>query len=224
MTEQNQDNLSARQKFAQWYSQSNSNSVKGFKNHTIAVSATKVFTSLIAILLVGLLIAWPLVFTPEETLSLKFTEVSTDEDEIPVMMKPVFHGLDSKNQPFNVVADEAIQQAENEVYLKNISGDITLEGGKWMSLTSKEGKIFLNNNTADLMGDVNIISEDGFEFKTNSAHVDFSNNTANGNENVVGQGPIGVLNSVGFSMTDNGNEILFKGPVKLTIYPGSGAI
>jgi lipopolysaccharide export system protein LptC len=210
------------EKLSQWYSQERERTTKSAKWHTSIISTIKLLSILIAFLLLASLLIWPLVFTPEETFNLKFAPMETDESETPVMINPKFHGVDEKQQPYNVIAMEAVQEGDNVIYIKGVSGDITIDGGQWLNISSDEGRINTKDKKAKLFGNVNIISDDGFEFITDVAYIDFNKNSANGDKPVVGQGPMGTLHATGFTIMEGADTILFSGPIKMIIYPGTG--
>lgn len=213
---------SRKDEFSNWYSQQTAGRTVKYKSHAFVVSSLKVITFLGALLLLALLLIWPLIFTPQETFNLQLSPMESDADETPVMLKPRFQGVDKQNQPYNITAEEAVQESEELVHMKNVSGDITMKGNKWIAISSQEGKINVPTKTAELRGKVNILSDEGFEFTTDLAYIDFDKGTAYGNDPVVGQGPPGILNSNGFAVLGETDEIIFNGPVKMTIYPEAG--
>src|SRR3546814_11731009 len=69
--------------------------------------------------------------------------------------------------------------------------DIVLENGCWVVLIGTEGFYYLDKQTLELTGAVNLFHDKGYEFKTTSAVLDLTAGDAVGTEPVQGQGPFG---------------------------------
>jgi hypothetical protein len=69
----------------------------------------------------------------------------------------------------------------------------------------------------DLLGDVNLVHENGTRFVTNSAHIDVAADTAVGNDPVTGHGSSGDIAAQGFRVTDQGNMVFFTGRSNLLL-------
>lgn len=190
--------------------------------YTRLVSAAKVGFTLAALVLIGVLVALPLMSPVHSDFKLTFTalETTADAQEKPVMVNPRFQGTDSNKQPFNITAKTATKQSEQQLILKFPSGDITLADGGWITLTASEGALMLEEKTLDLIDAVSLYSSDGYEFHTESAHVSFDDNSAFGSEPVQVTGPAGTLEANGFVVEQRGERILFTGGVKMVLYPG----
>lgn len=135
-----------------------------------------------------------------------------------MMTNPNYQGVDKKNQPFTVVADKAEQIDENTVSLTNIQADIMLGPDSWVSLNAGAGRLNLLTKQLELNKGVNIFYTDGYEFRTEHAHIDIEGGSAYGEDPVEGQGPLGVLKATGFALLDHGNTIIFNNSVTITLY------
>lgn len=187
--------------------------------HARFVLAMKILCALIAIGLISLLIVLP-VFSP---VAKKFKLISPlsemgGENTSQKMQNPRFQGLDSQNQPYNIVADVAIQKAKDIFLLENITADITLKEGGWVSVTAKHGVLSLSDKMVDLSEEVHIFSDSGNEVSTTFAHIDMKENIISSEKPIHMQGPSGILDAQGFILRQNDKKIVFVGPVSMKVY------
>ena len=134
-------------------------------------------------------------------------------------MNPRFHGLDKFNRPFNIRADEATQQTEILVGLKNISGDMAVQNGQWIMLEASDGVANTENKTLHLTGKVRVYTSEGYEIDSTDVTADMDNGIATSNVPVQMQGPLGLLTGSGFVLDINAQKLNITGRVHLTIYP-----
>lgn len=190
--------------------------------YTRFVSIAKMALIFIAVVLAIALVAFPILKPVHEQFNLTFSEVKTKDLEKPKMVSPKLYGTDDDGQPYNVVADEAVQHTEHQIKLKNINADITLSDESWLALISEHGLVESKAHTLDLMGGVNMFTDGGFELYTDVMHVNFQDNTAHSDAPVEGHSPMGTLSASGFKVSDKGETIYFTGRVKVIIYPQDG--
>lgn len=178
---------------------------------------------LVALLLLGLVVVWPLVTGREEGFRITFSDASGLDGSLR-MVNARYLGVDDRNQPYTVTAAEASQTEPNSplVKLQDISADVFIDDGKgqWLALTAREGLYERDARLLDLAGDVSIFSDQGHEFHTDRAHVDLGARIADGDALVKGQGPLGLLEAGNFYVDDDKQIMLFGGGVKMTIFPG----
>lgn len=188
---------------------------------------TKLKISLISLsiaMLMGLII-WPLTEIGQEQhkVSLERVDANNTDSKI-VMEKPRFYGIDSNNQPYNIIAMEAKQQSENVIILSNVTGNMMLKDGMRVSMKAKTGTYNLLDKNVELVGNVNIITDNGYKFDTNTVHVDVETNIIKGDEKVKIIGLLGVLSSNSFIIKNNIDEMNFYGDVHLVAYPAQKKI
>lgn len=188
--------------------------------HARFVLAMKILCILIALVLILLLIMFS-AFSPVEKkfkLLPSAPEMVLNDNDSQKIQNPRFQGVDSQNQPYNIVADVAIQKTKDIFLLENITADITLHEEGWVSLSAKRGVLTLSQKTVDLSEDVHVFSEGGHEISTEFAHIDMKKNIVASEKAVHMQGPLGILNAQGFVSYQNDNKIVFVGPVHVKIY------
>ena len=179
---------------------------------------------LVAVLLLGLIVIWPLMTGREEGFRITYSEM-TDVDGTLKMVNARYIGTDERNQPFTVTATEASQPEPNSsvVLLREIAADIfmTEEADAWYALTAAEGVYEREQKLLDLAGQVTLYSDAGHELVTETAHIDLGLGIAEGDQPVQAQGPLGLLNAGNFRLIDRGETMYFGNRVKLVVFPGA---
>jgi lipopolysaccharide export system protein LptC len=128
-----------------------------------------------------------------------------------------YNGVDEKGRPYTITAATAWQINPERVGLTMPKGDITLENGTWLMLTSKEGTYMQHANQLDLQKDVTLYRDDGTTMHTESASIDVKAGAAAGSQPTHVEGPFGVLDAQGFTVMDKGTAIDFPGPAHLVL-------
>lgn len=180
----------------------------------------KWFLVSLAFVLLALLIGWPLLYgeRSDEHLEIAFPSMDTGEHNTTSMVKPNFQGVDQFNRPYSVTADLATQQDNDTILLHKLFAEITLDDGRWYSMISEKGTLDMSRKTLDAYGDINILSDKGFEVRTDSAHFNMAQGGITGVEPVAIQGPMGILKATGFVVEQQGDVMRFDGRVRLTVY------
>ena len=154
----------------------------------------------------------------------KFTEITskdnfnTDQEE-QIVIEPKFIGLDKNKKPFTIRAEKAKKTRSNEnLYrLEMPSGEIKDNSGNTIFLKSSKGEFNQNSQEIFLFKNVELTREDGLLFETEEAMIDLKTNDIFGKKNVSGKNKEGKIFSSGFSITEEGNKIFFKGKTNLLI-------
>ena len=154
----------------------------------------------------------------------KFTEITskdnfnTDQEE-QIVIEPKFIGLDKNKKPFTIRAEKAKKTKSNEnLYrLEMPSGEIKDNSGNTIFLKSSKGELNQNSQEIFLFKDVELTREDGLLFETEEAMIDLKTNDIFGKKKVSGKNKEGKIFSSGFSITEEGNKIFFKGKTNLLI-------
>ena len=154
----------------------------------------------------------------------KFTEVTskdnfnTDQEE-QIVIEPKFIGLDKNKKPFTIRAEKAKKTKSNEnlYQLEMPSGEIKDNSGNTIFLKSSKGEFNQNSQEIFLFKNVELTREDGLLFETEEAMIDLKTNDIFGEKKVSGKNKEGKIFSSGFSITEEGNKILFKGKTNLLI-------
>jgi lipopolysaccharide export system protein LptC len=184
------------------------------------VGFMKLSLPLAALVLVGLIVAWPQLYARYDGLGLSFAKIEVNSQEIR-MASPRYQGIDASGRPYLVTADTAIQVGANHeiVKLEHIHADMALEGGGWATLTANNGVYHEDTKMLWLNGDVSVYSDNGYEFHGPTATCDMNSGEVTSDDPVRGQGPTGLLNANAFWLADKGNHMRFTKGVRMTLYP-----
>lgn len=165
-------------------------------------------------------------------ISIVFRNLPSLEDDLH-MVSPVFTGFDTKNRPYKVTAERAVQDVANPnlVMLQRINGNLLVktEGrdqtsqAEWIQLTAARGLLNSVDQNLQLSGDITLIAQGKYEFLTEQALVDFRQNIILGDVEVQGTSPMGNVVADSFEVRDDGNRIFFSGHVRTIIIPDKKA-
>ena len=174
--------------------------------------------------LAATVVAWPYLYGRSNTPS-QFDLPTTGieiKDGRPTMTNARFLATDGSGQPYTITADLAWQEqgAEDIIFMEVLEGDILLVSGAWMTLSADRGVFDQAEQRLILESNVSLFSDSGYEMHTSKAEIDLASGTAQGDMQVVGQGPAGLLTASGFDILDSGDRLRFTGPVHMTVFPG----
>ena len=180
--------------------------------YTRTVGLLKILLPSLAVLIVALLVAWPLL-QPDERAS---TLSDTGELE---MLNAHYVGTDKENRPFTVESERAVRSTAdpNVMDLVKPEAEMVLKDGTWIVLRAQTGRYNQETGKLLLLGGVRVMHDKGYEFASDEAHVDVAEGTAWGDLPVTGQGPFGELNAEGFRLYDRGRTLVFTGRSNLKL-------
>lgn len=187
---------------------------------SIFVGAMKIALPLAAVVVVGVLVAWPQIFRQEGFFRLGFSEAAVEQGA-PTAVNVRFHGLDRHNRPYRVLADTATQDPadRSRTFLAKPSADVASGAGGWLIIGAKSGVYREDVRTLGLSGDITVFSDQGYEFHAITAAVDMAASTVSSDDKVWGQGPFGMLHANGLRVFDGGDRIRFTNGVRVTLWP-----
>ena len=178
----------------------------------------------VAVALLALVAVWPRLQTEIEQMHFTLPRLDPREAQDLRMVNAHFTGVDRQNRPFVVTAEVARQNpsADQLMALEGPKGDLTSTSGNWFELMSYTGLYQPTTQLLDLFGNVQLFQDKGNEFRTDSAHIDMVNGTAEGHEKIEGQGPFGHVTGEGFRILNHGDIIIFTGHAHLELSPRQG--
>ncbi len=181
----------------------------------------KVLLPAVAVALLLLALAWPQLTPEEDDFKLDIAAVGPQGGDKPQVLNPRLLGVDEQTRPFQITAEMGSRLDDKEgleVYqLDQPSADIILEDGSWVALNALDGVFERVGQMLYLSGGVNLFHDSGYEFATESAQVNLTDRSAEGDEPVHGQGPFGVIDAEGFRVLERGDVIIFTGRAEMTI-------
>jgi lipopolysaccharide export system protein LptC len=198
--------------------------LSGRNSYSIFVGFLKVLLPALAVALILLVVIWPQLGRDARDFRIRVSDISLEQADSLTMLNARFEGLDDKNQPFTLTADEATQTTDDEnlIRLELPKGDITLEDGSWLAMAAREGRYRRDAQVLELSGEVTLFHDRGFELRTQAVRVDLEAGVAQGSQTVEGQGPFGNLVAEGFEVLDRGARIVFTGRSRAVFYPRDG--
>jgi lipopolysaccharide export system protein LptC len=157
-----------------------------------------------SLLILGAVIVIPLLEQTRDGARISFvsSKVVTGNDQ-PVMEKPKLQGLDAQDQPYTITASRAIQESATKVRMFEVQGDL-FSNGSWLNLTADRGLFDKTKSTLLLEGNVVLYRDDGTVVNTTRAEIDTKAGSARADAPISGQGPLGTLNGVGYSIEQSG--------------------
>ncbi|OUR78473.1 LPS export ABC transporter periplasmic protein LptC [Alphaproteobacteria bacterium 46_93_T64] len=194
--------------------------LKSTGRYTRFVSVMKFTLPTLAIILVGIAFLIPAMDKEPDTISLEYLSISESDQKL-TMTKPRFLSSDKGNQQFMVTAESATQESisSRKIELTQMQADITLKNGHWLSVTAPKGWLDPDTETLDLVGGVEIFSDDGNQFSAKSARVKLKERRFMSPDGLTGHGPLGEISADSFVANQVAGTLRFEGNVKMTLYP-----
>jgi lipopolysaccharide export system protein LptC len=168
---------------------------------------------LVALGLVGLLIAWSRIDPIIRQIHISDTEQAPKEIDAVTMENARFAGVDAQNRSFDVTAVRAVQSSDdsNHIDLQQPKANIVLASGAKVAVESEAGGLQRDTQILDLVGKVTLTQDADYEFHTSKARIDLNERTAAGDAPVEGRGPQGEIHAEGFDILDGGARVIFRG-------------
>ena len=166
-----------------------------------------------------LVVVWPEFKPKPERFAVGISDLKVNVEGGQRVVNARFTGVDSENRPFSVTADAVVQDADDGVKLTQPKADVTLAGDSWVAIAAPQGTFWRKPRVLDLVGGVDLFHDDGYEFQTEEARIDFRIGAASGDTPVKGHGPFGTVDAEGFRIVESGNRIIFNGKSRLVIFP-----
>ena len=149
----------------------------------------------------------------------KFSYSETIDGSInQVLVKPIFMGLNKKEQPFKVTASKATRFKEetDTFYLENPIGEILIDNDKYY-LSGKNGVYDKNIQELKINGDVKFNNNLDLKFSTTEIFFDFKKQVLFGEKAVSGYRNNTKIDSQGIKILNKENKIIFTGKTKLLL-------
>lgn len=194
---------------------------KGVTRYTSFVKLSKIALLILLLVLFGAVILLPMLEQDRAGVRVAFSGVKESTTNIahPVMKQPRYQGVDEKQQPYAVSAEEAVQQDADTVKLKNVLADMRFVDASWVMLGAGVGVMDITNKTIILSDKVSLNHNQGYELYVDKVMVDLNKGVMYSQNKVEGQSPAGFLQADGFYASRNDKSLLLKGHVKLIIQP-----
>ncbi len=183
----------------------------------VMLTLTKWLLPLGALLLLASVALWPEIARVKDQGRIAFRRAFSVEPDSGRMREPRYRGVDERGRPYTITADSALQSGPLRIDLVEPKGDLVPEGGGWVMVEAREGVFIQHAGQLDLSHDVVLYRDDGTVMRTQSAAVDVKQGAAASDDMTHAEGPFGVLDAQGFTLTDKGAAIQFHGPARLVL-------
>jgi lipopolysaccharide export system protein LptC len=188
----------------------------GLARRRFVITLTKWLLPAAALLLLATIALWPQLARMRESARIAFQRVTTEVGGA-TLTDVRYRGVDEQGRPYTLTAATAQQDGPDRINLTTPKGDITLGNGPWLMVQSKLGVYLQHSGQLDLSREVTLYRDDGTTLVTASASIDMKNGAAASSEPTHAEGPFGVLDAQGFTLTDKGTAIQFAGPAHLVL-------
>ena len=187
-------------------------------HYSIIVKSLKYFLLFLSITIFTILIIKSVTQKSANQNSLITFESEEVSSTTQVLKKPLFMGLDKKQQPFKISALKATRftSSDNIFNLDKPNGEIETNSEKFYIYGNK-GVYDNNNQTLMINGDVEFTNKNSIKFETSVAEFDFRKQILTGNESVIGRKNDSIIKSEGFKIINKENKVIFFGKSYLTL-------
>ena len=187
-------------------------------NHTYTkfIKFFRKFMVIVALILILAVALWLGYYKDEKAVAPEpEKEMSTEA----ALVQAQFDGVDNQGRPFRVTAERTVQQSDNsDVFNLTLPmADIVDQNNRWMAASANAGQYNQASTVLYLEENVKLFYDDGMEFTLEKAEINMSDNTANSDAPVRGQGPSGRINAAGLNISGSGDKIIFDGPATMKL-------
>jgi lipopolysaccharide export system protein LptC len=183
------------------------------------VTLLKFVLPVIGVSLLCLVSAWPRLPALLEGVRLSFPTIDLRDARELRMVNPRYAGVDRYDRPFVVTAaiGRQVPDRNDVMALERPRAEMTMHGGASVVVTATTGIYQSQAQLLDLFDEVNVVHQDTTRFVTQRAHLNLSDNTAEGHNPVEGHGPSGDITGEGFLILSKGDTIIFTGQSTLLL-------
>jgi hypothetical protein len=196
---------------------------RSFRRHSRFVFGLKFLLPLAIIAMVVAVFLYPMLTGKKEKkiVLVAHQQTQLEKNAKPEMENPRFHGMDSKNQPYNISAEKAVQIEVGVLTMYQINADITMNNGDFVGMVADSGTYHMTDQLVNLVGNVEIFvtghDQKFYEVRTSNVDVDAKNGLITGASEVFVKSPMGEFEAASFKLNKIDGKISFNGPVKMTI-------
>lgn len=189
------------------------------RGYSVFVKVLKFTLPLAALVIIGVLIARLSEDPQQKNLSSLSSKEKTAPGQIE-LIQAKYEGVDDQGRPYTVTADKAarVMNAPDAVVFENPLADITLRDKTWVAVKAKSGYFDRTAETLSLKGEVSVFHDSGYELFLQELTINLKEKTAATSLPVRAQGPLGTIAAGSMTVKNQGDLIVFGGPVMLTVF------
>ena len=196
------------------------------QRHSKRVLITKRTLPVFAFLLTALIIIWPVFKKQTDSFPLATVSDSSQKGAKMDMENIRFFGLNTKKLPMSLTSPtiKEIDPVSHKLRMEKPVATYQMSTKEKLTVKSPYALIFQDKEIVFFEEKINLSSSSGYKANTKKVTCDYTQGTADSDENIFITGPAGTLNAKGIWMADKGNLILFKKQVNATINHGKEKI
>ena len=167
------------------------------------------------------------------TLPAREADVAQDAAQVRIdsgrMLGARYRGLDGRNRPYMITADEAQQVAapqpagtraappDDRINLSRPVADTLGQNGSWIRISAASGVYMQHSQLLDLSRDTLLYRDDGIMMTGPDADLDLRRGIVASKDWVHAEGPFGVLDAQGYLLSQRDGLAQFRGPARLVL-------
>ncbi len=190
-----------------------------------------------ALLLLASIASWPELQRQMNSARLGLQEAAQVRVDSGRMLGARYRGLDGRNRPYMITADEAQQVAapsaatrqagppagtkaaapDDRINLSRPIADSLGQNGSWIRISAANGVYMQHSQLLDLDRDTLLYRDDGIMMTGPDADLDLRRGAVASKDWVHAEGPFGVLDAQGYFMSQHDGLAQFRGPARLVL-------
>ena len=194
-----------------------------------------------ALLLLASIASWPELQREMNSARLGLQDAAQVRIDSGRMLGARYRGLDGRNRPYMITADEAqqvaspqvavpqagVQQAgrpagkaaapDDRINLSRPVADTLGQNGSWIRISAANGVYMQHSQLLDLSRDTLLYRDDGIMMTGPDADLDLRRGVVASKDWVHAEGPFGVLDAQGYFMSQRDGLAQFRGPARLVL-------
>lgn len=191
------------------------------RRHRRFVGAAKWLLPVCGLALLASIAVWPELERVRNSATLSIRRSLAIDPESGEMQQPRYRGVDERGRPYTVSAATARETSPGRIVLTAPKGDAVPENGAWVMVEAEHGVLMQRTSQLDLSGEVVLYRDDGTTLRTDAAAMEMKTGAGSSSDKTHAEGPFGVLDAQGFTLTDKGASIQFDGPAHLVLNGGN---
>lgn len=188
------------------------------RRHTVVVRLLRKGIPVAAVVAVIALIVVPFLNPLRNVPGLSLGAVGISNGKVR-METPRLSGYRKDNRPYEVTADAALQDIRNptQIELSTLTARIQMEREGWVNVSAKTGLFDTQAEKLNLVDDVRVRTETGYDIRMRTADIDFKAGTVLSKEPVSVSLGTTTIDADTLDVKDNGALIAFQGRVRAVI-------
>ncbi len=190
-----------------------------------------------ALLLLASIAAWPELQRQMTTARLGLREATQVRVDSGRMLGARYRGLDGRDRPYMITADEAQQvappqpepqqaarpagtkaaAADDRINLVRPVADSLGQNGGWIRISAEDGVYMQRSQLLDLDRNTSFYRDDGIMMTGPDADLDLRRGIVASRDWVHAEGPFGVLDAQGYFLSQRDGLAQFRGPARLVL-------